>query len=857
MKRLSLLLLIALCTLTGASVYAQETPVYTDEPSGGFLRSWLLLGPIALEGSSDGALEEAHLAGFQTDHIGEPGAVAPKPGDTVQVAGETLAWRRYDSPADIVDLDAAISKEDNVAAYAYAEIQQPEKTLALLSLGSNDGCRVWLNGEQVHDHPAGRGLTLDEDQVPLLLAKGVNRLLIKVEERGNQWALAVRLRPFDTAALGERLELFDIRLRGDGDVQLRFRHGEAISKALVASGTLTLLQNGTPVWSGDWNRRYRMDIPAASGTYAEYTLEAALELSGGGAYEQTLYFATGTPTDYPLFSNGQSAYTIVIPEEATESIAWAAEELQHWLMEAGAPELPIVTAGNDVDGPVLAVGLEGIPKDRIPAHCAPGAEAEAFLYQNDGPDIHFKGSAQRGAMYAVLTFLEREVGVRWYTPAVTVVPKRESLTFRSLNHADAPGIRVRNDFYYEAFDPTWAARNKVNGALGCREQIGGIECYWAVHTFFPLVPPEEFFEEHPEYYSLIDDERVYERAQLCLTNPDVLDIVTERLRERMRQSPEFLIYSVSQNDWRQPCQCENCQAIAEREGSEAGPLIWFVNQVAERVEDEFPDKFVGTLAYQYTRTPPKTLKPRDNVVIRLCSIECCFAHPFYDECPKNAAFLDDMRGWAAIAPHLYIWDYVVNFSHYIMPYPNFPVLKPNIQAFQEYNAIGIMEQAAYQSRGGEFAELRSYVIARLLWDPEADVEAIIDDFMYGYYRRAGQYVREYFDLVHAQVTPDTHFGLGLGPNDALYSDTFVHEAGAIFDQAEIVADNTEIRHRVQMARLPVMYLKCLRDPVRAVLDGTYARFSAIAKREGITHYAERGAEHRKAFHQRMQSVEAP
>ena len=377
----------------------------------------------------------------------------------------------------------------------------------------------------------------------------------------------------------------------------------------------------------------------------------------------------------------------------------------------------------------------------------PKDEDESFTYRSVGPAVVIWGGKQRGTLYGVMSFLEREMGVRFYTPKVTVAPKKAKYAFTCLNHSERPGVRVRNDFYYEAFEPIWAARNRVNGAMGYRQQPGGLECYWAVHTFYPLMPPEEFFKDHPEYYSLLDGKRTADHAQLCLANPDVLRIITERIKQKMRELPEYLIYDVSQNDWSNPCQCPQCQAIVDREGSQSGPIIQFVNQVADKVKAEFPDKFIGTLAYSYTRKPPKTLKPRDNVVVRFCSIECCFAHDF-TTCPENKTFVEDMNGWAAIAPHIYIWDYVVNFSHYIMPYPNFRVLQPNIQFFRDHNAIGIMEQAAYQSRGGEFAELRAYLIAKLLWNPEAEVEPIINDFMYGYYGRAGQYVRAYFDLLH-------------------------------------------------------------------------------------------------------------
>jgi hypothetical protein len=282
-------------------------------------------------------------------------------------------------------------------------------------------------------------------------------------------------------------------------------------------------------------------------------------------------------------------------------------------------------------------------------------------------------------------------------------------------------------------------------------------------------------------------------------------------------------------------------------------MIWFVNQVAEAVEKEFPDKFIGTLAYQYTRTPPQSIRPRNNVVVRLCSIECCFSHDF-KSCPENQSFLSDLKKWSSLAPHLYIWDYVVNFSHYVMPYPNFKVLQSNIQTLRDNNSIGIMEQAAYQSRGGEFSELRAYLISRLLWNPDCDVEKVINDFMYGYYGRSGQLIRQYFDLLHSRITPDTHIHLGLSPDDQLFSDSFIHESFQLFERAKIVADNDEILHRVEMASLPILYLKCKRMPVLSRYDGTYNNFCTIAKREGVTYYAEAGEPHRVAFHKNVENA---
>ena len=587
--------------------------------------------------------------------------------------------------------------------------------------------------------------------------------------------------------------------------------------------------------------------------YRPYSAAIELKLKSGEVLPFNLSFNSGKRTEYTLFSKGKSDYRIELSENASESEKWAAAELQNAIKETSGVELPFtVSAGNS---PKIIIGytenlaqLTGIQE--------PANTDESFFYLNAGPDIYIFGGRQRGTMYGVFSFLEKELGCRWYTPKVTVIPKREELKFEFYGRTEKPGIRVRNDFYFEAFDPVWAARNKMNGTLDFaevpRKQPGSVEGYWAVHTFYPLMPPDEFFGKHPEYYSLIDGKRIYERAQLCLSNPDVLRIITERIRERMRKSPGFLIYDVSQNDWGNPCQCDNCQSIAKKYGGESGILIWFVNQVAEAVEKEFPDKFVGTLAYQYTRQAPVNINPRKNVVVRLCSIECCVAHDF--ECTENQSFLTDLQQWSAIAPHLYIWDYVVNFGHYLLPLPNFATLQPKIKAFQKNNAIGIMEQAAYQSRGGEFAELRAYLISKILWNPDCNTEEVVNDFLAGYYGRSGKYIRQYFDLLQSLVTPENHFPYGIQTDDEIYSPSFISKASELFLEAEKVADNDDILHRVELTELAILYLKCKRMPFESRIDGSYEKFCRITEREHVTHYAESGEPQRQAFHLMMENA---
>jgi hypothetical protein len=553
---------------------------------------------------------------------------------------------------------------------------------------------------------------------------------------------------------------------------------------------------------------------------------------------------------YVLFDKGKSDYCIAIDKDASESEQFAAKELQYRVKECGGVELPIKATEDLHSGYRIVVGYNSYIKTKIGIE-PPALNDESFTYRSSGGDILIYGGRQRGTMYGVFSFLEREMGCRFYTPAVSIAPRRRNYGFTELSHSERPGIAVRNDFYYEAFNPTWAARNRINGTLSDpRVQPGGVEVYWGVHTFQSFVPGKEFYEEHPEYFSLIDGKRVHTHrdleSQLCLTNPDVLKIVIERLKDLIKKHPDYLIYDVSQNDsWHTSenacfgqCMCDKCQAIVKEEGSESGPIIWFVNQVAESIEKEFPDKYIGTFAYGYSVNPPKNIRPRGNVVVRYCTYGCR-SHSL-GTCPYNQACMENLKIWGTIAPHLYIWDYVVSFGDYLCPFPNLNTLQANVKAFRDNQAIGVMEQAAYQSRGAELAELRMYLLSRLLWNPDCDVKDVIFDFTKGYYGHSGKFIREYIDLLQAQIKPNSHITWVLSTQDSIFTDNFTLQAQELFEKAEKVADNQEILERVELASLSVLNLKCRRMPVVSYYDGTYDKIFRIAGREKVTYFNEGG-----------------
>jgi len=465
--------------------------------------------------------------------------------------------------------------------------------------------------------------------------------------------------------------------------------------------------------------------------------------------------------------------------------------------------------------------------DRLKLSVAQGEVGpEGFRLKTAGRNLLIAGGRQRGTLYGVYTFLEK-LGCRWFTREVSRIPKLRTIRVGPLDELQKPAFEYREPFFTEAFDADWAARNKANGnSMQLDARRGGKVSYYPfVHSFYRLIPPEKYFKDHPEYFSLIDGKRRVERGQLCLSNPEVVRLGTEGLLKWMEEQPGATIYSVSQNDWEGWCECDNCRRIEEEEGgAHSGPVLRFVNALAAAIEKKHPDKLIDTLAYWYTEPPPLKARPRPNVRIRLCPIGACEAHP-YEQCPHNAYFMRNLRAWSKITDRLYIWHYNTNFSHYLMPFPDFDELAADIPVYRRHGVVGLFLEGAYpKGGGGENAELRSYVMARLLWDTRADVEAAIREFMEGVYGKAAPAMRDYFELLHREVRQaprgeGRHFWIYGVPN---FSGGFLSKARELFQRALDAAENEAVRARVRKARLSIDYLELLGAKEFAVRGDTYA-----------------------------------
>jgi hypothetical protein len=511
-----------------------------------------------------------------------------------------------------------------------------------------------------------------------------------------------------------------------------------------------------------------------------------------------------------LVKNGASDYSIFISDKAIPSEKFAAKELQKYIYEISESILPI-TNEYQASGKHIILGFEGIPESVLQDVDVNSFGAEEYIIKTSGKDILIAGGNPKGTLYGVIDFLTDQLGCRWYTPDFKKIPKTKDIIINAISKRDKPAFEYREAFYKEAYDREWAVHNRLNPSMSMPPDSmgGGYKIYPFVHTFYQLVSPKIYYKKHPEYFAMVDGKRKGHEAQLCLTNPKVVKIATETVYRWIKEQPDVRVLSVDQNDGYGFCECKKCKTIDEAEGSHSGSLLNFVNKIADTVAQTNPDIRIQTLAYVYSEIPPKNIKPGPNVTIRLCHYEYCSAHSL-EGCDSHKVFLERLKGWSEIADRITIWDYFTDFNHYLMPYPNFETFKHDVKFYADHNCIGLFAQGANvaQNGGGEFSTLRAWVFAQLMWNPDQDAQALIDEFVTNVYGKAAPHIKTYIDLLHEKVKPDSvYFSIYAKPTDGGYlTPEIVQESVNLFKQAEETATNdSALLKRVELAELPIIY----------------------------------------------------
>ena len=527
-----------------------------------------------------------------------------------------------------------------------------------------------------------------------------------------------------------------------------------------------------------------------------------------------------------LVENGASGHQIVLEPGASASEKYAAQELQTYFKACTGVELPIAEQAPGGDVPMIVLGC-GPVAQHLGVDPKPEALGEqGYVMRTVSPHLVIAGSPMAGTLYGVYDFLEAHLGVRWYAPGVTKTPETKAVSLPSVDKTYQSPFAWRHTSYaWPGKDEAFLTHARDNSGGGGPDHPYGIQHAHdgRCHSYFRFANPGELFETHPEFFSEIGGVRQSYETQLCLTNPDLLDRVTERMLKRMADQPGVRQHNFSQMDYYNFCECPQCTAMNEKYATTGGTQFWFVNQLAERTSKVYPDKLIGTLAYTYTEEPPKGLKMHPNVAVWLCHMfPSCDSHPI-PTCPLNADYERRAIAWSKICSHVYIWHYVVDFAHYYNPFPNFAALAENIKFYRDIGVEGIYLQAMGSGGGGgEFSLLRPYYGMKLLWDPDQDPDALMRDFLDGYYGDAGKPIYAYSQMLEAKVKDENiHIHLYTNPAMGYLTDDVMAKAMGLFDEAEAaVKDDAELLERVRVARMPLTYARTFPRNGYTIENGT-------------------------------------
>lgn len=494
----------------------------------------------------------------------------------------------------------------------------------------------------------------------------------------------------------------------------------------------------------------------------------------------------------------QNPLSIISDNDAADKIA--AATLQDFIKKITGCQLAIATKGIPQKGDIV-IGNFQVKGNKELESAQSTISPDGFFISTEEGILRIFGKEGNGTMYGVVTLLEQYLNVNYWGEKEFDYPSLHSIQLPLIRFWDNPAFHYRQSQCYAMRTDTiyklWNRLEEPNEVFAAG--------YW-VHTFDKLLPSSVYGNKHPEYYSYFNGKRHLGKAsQWCLTNPDVLEIVSQRIDSIFKANPDKKLICVSQNDGNYTnCTCDNCRKLDEEEGGPSGSLIHFINKLAAR----FPDKEFATLAYLYTMNPPKHVKPLPNVYIMLCDIDCD-REVSLTENASGRQFVKALEGWSRIADNLFIWDYGINFDNYLSPFPNFHILQDNIRLFYKNHAKMHFSQIA-GSRGGDFAELRAYLVSKLMWNPEMNVDSLTNHFLKGYYGEAAPYLYRYIQIMEGAL-------IGSGQRLWIYDSPVSHKNGMLklalmrryeelFDEAEkAVAGDSLYLKRVQRTRLPLQY----------------------------------------------------
>ncbi len=543
------------------------------------------------------------------------------------------------------------------------------------------------------------------------------------------------------------------------------------------------------------------------------------------SYGSNGYRPPAVTTPMYIAQNGNTDFVIVTEEEPDACIITAANEMQTYVEKISGARPECITESEYTEGTKAIIIGETELEKNIASVDRTQIGADGFMLYSDGSHLLIAGGDSRGTLYGVYTVIEEYFGVRWFTPELEVIPdSRDIVIDAAINRIVRPSFSIRRNSPAGA-DDAYRAKHKINVSFWNEApEYGGSLTYVLWDVTLDRLVPDTLFAQHPEYFAMNPD-GTRTTDHVCLSHPEVLPIAIENARQEILACERDSKYiHIGQKDNSNYCHCESCEALYEKYGSICAPTLIFTNAFADALDDEFPDFTFTFYAYGETERPPQDLSLRcnPNVVPVLCGLhKACRSHPL-TECGAqdgNETFMnlygdneptiaEDFANWVKVADRTYIYDYTINFLNSTQFFSNFETMQPTMKYMHDIGITGYV----YNCGDGHYAafnELRNYLLSKLQWDVDCDVEYHMTDFLNAYYgEAAAPFIREILDIQTAQIKATAHaFDFDWHYQSGFYPFYTVNRLNSLWNKALNADITDEQRFNVEVANLSWEYFK--------------------------------------------------
>lgn len=572
-----------------------------------------------------------------------------------------------------------------------------------------------------------------------------------------------------------------------------------------------------------------------------------------------------------VIKNGISPYKILIPEDASSSLLLAADEFQFFFEKITGVELEIVTKADNLQGKYFSIGNTTVMQTAGITNSYGELGMDGYRVKTYGDAVIMVGENDKSSTYAVYGYLAKQFGLEIYAEDIFRIYPTSEAKLIDVDWTDMPDIPVRNG---GVASYSWYGSEKYMSRMRFRN----MEEFWGLrgHTFFVVLPPDEYLEAHPDWY----DDPVNPN-EICKTNAEMVDQFVENLKQIILDTPDRNFFMLGHEDGGPMCKCENCQAVRDQyDGSNTALEVLFTNDVVRRINEwsatACPDRDLQFCIFAYTTTeaPPTTydaatdtyspihndqkLMLEDNLGVQIAPISNHVSLPYMDQSYSAAIF----NGWAAVTNNFYIWGYCCPFGNYMTPFDCFGSYAENYRDYVEIGAVYVFDQG-FGKYSHNFMQLRDYICSKLMWDTTLDTETLIQDFMKHYYGAGWEYIYEFYTLWRLRMTELQEFGMysycasqlvqdWCQPD--LYPKELLDQYEALFDAALLANEALQetdpgmyerYRDNIRSERCLVRYLSISMyanyydyDTYKAMID----EFSDISAIKGMQYYGQSGSQ---------------